>query len=94
MTALAVKTNTGPRKIKRNRPTTINPNKRPLEPEAWYTIREVSSRDSPYYTASPATIFRALSAGDLKANYVGRKVLLKGSSIRDWIEGKKGGEGQ
>lgn len=91
MTALATKTNTGPRKIKRNRPTKINPNKRPFEPEAWYSIREISDPGSPFYTASPATVFRALNSGALKANYVGRKVLLKGSAIRAWIEGGKEG---
>jgi hypothetical protein len=87
MTALAPKTNTDRRGITRKRTPQINPLKRALDPETYYTIREISDRTSPFYTASSATVFRALKSGKLKANYVGRKVLLKGSALKIWIEG-------
>jgi hypothetical protein len=86
MTELISNTNTT-RKITRRRLPQISQDKKPLDPETFYTIREISDRTSPYHTASPATIFRALKAGDLKANYVGRKVLLKGAALKAWIEG-------
>ena len=87
MAVLATKTNTTTHKLTRNRKPQISTIKQPLEPESYYTIREISDRTSPFYTTSPATVFRALKAGKLKANYVGRKVLLKGSSLKEWIEG-------
>jgi len=64
--------------------------KQPIVADAYYTIREITDLRSPWYVASASTIFRALRRGDLKANYLGRKTLLKGSSIHAWLEGKQG----
>ncbi|MBI1763111.1 MAG: hypothetical protein HYR56_16915 [Acidobacteria bacterium] len=75
------------RNITRVRKPQINTDKQPLNPDTYYTIRELTDRTSPHYTVSPATIFRALKSGALVANYVGRKVLLKGAAVKNWIEG-------
>lgn len=80
------------RKITRNRQPQIALEKRAIEADAYYTIPELTLSSSPYWTCSASTIFRALKDGSLKANYVGRKVLLKGSAIHDWLSGKGGCE--
>lgn len=76
------------RKTKRARQPQISSYKQPLNSEIYYTIQEVTDRNSPHHIASSATIFRALKSGALKANYVGRKVLLKGAALKAWIEGR------
>lgn len=78
-------------KITRNRQPQIALEKRAIEADAYYTIPELTSPQSPYRTCSASTVFRALKDGSLKANYVGRKVLLKGSAIHAWLARKGGG---
>ncbi|MCG3143031.1 MAG: hypothetical protein HONDAALG_00344 [Gammaproteobacteria bacterium] len=65
--------------------------RKPIEIDAYYSIREISDPHSPYYVASSSTVFRALRNGDLNANYLGRAVRLKGSAIHEWLRGKGGG---
>jgi hypothetical protein len=62
--------------------------KKPIEDDAYYTIRELTDKASPYWICSQSTIFSALRSGTLKPNYLNRKVLIKGSAIHDWIQGR------
>jgi hypothetical protein len=79
------------RKITRSRATQAASERKPIDPAAFYSIRDITNRSSPYYLASDSTVFRALRSGDLKPNYLGRAVRLKGSAILDWLN-KKGGD--
>lgn len=92
MASLATQPSRTKQKITRRRQPQIAREKRPIEADAYYTIPELTLPSSPYWTCSASTIFRALKDGNLKANYVGRKVLLKGSSVHAWLAGKGGGE--
>jgi hypothetical protein len=73
--------------------TQINPNKRPIEASAYYTIPEISDRRSPWYVASASTIYRALRNGALAACYPEnrKRVLLSGTAIHAWLNGDRGG---
>lgn len=64
--------------------------RRPIEVGSFYSIREITDKQSPWYVASPSTIFRALREGRLAANYLGRAVRLKGSAILALL-GEEGG---
>ncbi|MDX2040502.1 MAG: hypothetical protein SF097_04595 [Acidobacteriota bacterium] len=77
------------KKLTRRRRPQIACDKKPIAADAYYTIREVTSPDSPFWLCSPATIFRALKSGALKPNYSGRKVLLKGERIHAWLSGEE-----
>jgi hypothetical protein len=56
--------------------------------DAYYSISDISNQESPYYVASPATIFRALRDKKLRASRgAGRKTLVKGSAIHEWLKG-------
>jgi len=77
------------KKLTRHRTTQIVRQKQPIETNAYYTITELTSDQSPYRICSQSTIFRALRDEDLIANYVGRKVLFKGSAVHDWLAGKE-----
>lgn len=61
--------------------------KAPLLHDVYYSIAELSNRQSPYRVASQATIFRAMRDGKLVPNRIGRKTLIKGSKIHKWLEG-------
>lgn len=61
--------------------------KKPIEAEAYYTIADLSDRNSPYYLASMPTIFRCLADGRLKSSKVGRRRFIKGSQIHEWLAG-------
>lgn len=78
------------KKLTRTRKPQIAHDKKPIEANAYYTIREITSPDSPFWLCSPATIFRALKSGALKPNYSGRKVLLRGERIHAWLSGEGG----
>jgi hypothetical protein len=79
-----------PQKHTRKREPKIVTDRKPIEADAYYTVREITDKQSPFYVASASTIFRALRGGDLVPNYLGRAVRLKGSSIHDWLRGKGG----
>lgn len=64
--------------------------RKPIEPNAYYSIRELSDKTSPYYVVSASTIFRALRAGTLKANYIGRAVRIRGAAIHAMFDGEEG----
>lgn len=61
--------------------------KKPIEADAYYTIRELTDKSSPFWICSPTSIFNALRTGSLKPNYLNRKVLIKGSAVHDWLQG-------
>jgi hypothetical protein len=67
----------------------INPTKKPIEADAYYTVAEITDRRSPWYIASASTIFRALRTGALVGYYPDnrKRVLLSGSAIHDFIRG-------
>lgn len=75
-------------KRKSSRPLAVE--RRPIDPAAFYTIRDITDKSSPWYLASPRTIFRALREGRLTANYLGRAVRLKGSAILALLEQEGG----
>jgi hypothetical protein len=56
---------------------------------AYYEIRQITDRESPFYIASHATIFRALRRGDLIASKAGRRTLLLGENIHRWLSGEQ-----
>jgi hypothetical protein len=66
--------------------------KKPIEADAYYTIRELTDKSSPFWICSPTSIFNALRTGALKPSYINRKVLLKGSAVHDWIQ-RRGANG-
>jgi hypothetical protein len=80
----------GTPKLTRSRTTRIVHDRKPIDSDAYYTIREVTDKESPFYVASASTIFRALRSGDLIPNYLGRAVRLKGSAIHAWLRGEGG----
>lgn len=63
--------------------------RRPIENDAYYTIKEITAPDSPYRVASASTVFRALKSSKLKANYLGRAIRLQGASIHAWLSGEE-----
>ena len=85
MAVVAVQKQKNRSKITRNRLPAITPIKQPLHPEIFYTMRELSDRQSPHCVASAATIYRAIDKKLLTPNYVGRAVLIKGESVLKWI---------
>jgi hypothetical protein len=62
----------------------------PIDPGAFYSVADISRKDSPYYLCSQSKVFKALRRKDLKANYLNRRILLKGSAILAWISGEGG----
>ena len=82
-----------PRRARRKavRPTHIVQEKRQIEENAFYSIAELTKPDSPYRICPPSTVFRALANESLKANYAGRKVLIKGSAVHAWLAGDQEG---
>ncbi|MCI0339062.1 MAG: hypothetical protein L0226_15935 [Acidobacteria bacterium] len=76
------------RKRTKNRTPQIAHDKKPIQHDAYYTIREITDKTSPYWLCSAYLVFKALREGALKADYLNRKVLLKGSSIHAWIQGR------
>lgn len=76
-------------KFTRDRITPISGDKKPIEADAYYSIREVTDRRSPFYLCSPSTIFKALRDETLKASYINRKVLIRGSAIHAWLNGDR-----
>ena len=75
---------------KRSRVPHVSTVKLPLQAETYYTPRELTDKSSPFYQFSQATLFRYLP--QLNPRYVGRKLLIKGSSLLALIEGNEEGE--
>jgi Helix-turn-helix domain len=57
--------------------------------DAYYSVGDLSSRSSPYYIASEATIYRWIARGDLVPCRQGRRNLIKGSAIHALLSGQK-----
>lgn len=90
MAELATSANGQSRTLTRRRRVQIVREKRPLDPNVFYTYTEVSHDDSPHKVVSPATLYRALKSGKLRPKRGSGKPLLKGSDLIAWIEGKGG----
>lgn len=88
MVASTPQPNPLPEKITRRRTVQIVKEKRPLNPDVFYTYTEISHSDSPHKVTSPAALYRALKAGKLKPKRGSGKPLLKGSDLIAWIEGR------
>ena len=88
MTEVVTKPSHLKRKITRRRAVQIVVDKRPLNPDVFYTYTEISHPDSPHKITSPAALYRAIKIGKLKPKRGSGKPLLKGSDLIAWIEGR------
>jgi hypothetical protein len=64
----------------------------PLDPDKYYTIRELTTKDSPYYQCCPATFFRNYRNNQIEVKHVGRSVIVQGRAITAWIENQSAKE--
>lgn len=71
----------------RNSPPTM-PLKADISPGAFYSYRELTAKDSPFFIASAPTLYRAISAGKLRVHRGAGRPLVKGADVLAWLEGR------
>lgn len=67
----------------------MTPDREAIRPDFYYTIRQLTYRNSPTYTVSSATFFRHMKEGRIQVSRVGRKVLIKGADFLAYLKGEK-----
>jgi len=64
------------------------PIKADISPGAFYSYRDLTSKDSPFFIASSPTLYRAIAAGRLRVHRGAGRPLVKGADVLAWIEGR------
>ena len=67
--------------------TKRNPPKAEILPDAFYAVSELTTKGSPHYLISMATLFLWIKKGLITPRRVGRRIYIKGSSIHELMNG-------
>lgn len=59
-----------------------------ISPGAFYSYRDLTHKDSPFFIASGPTLYRAVAAGKLRVHRGAGRPLVKGEDVLAWLEGR------